>query len=322
MLRLAHPFLHSYMSDKSQEELREEVADSIPDDVTLFESDGKIYGTGPHGEFQVKPMRGSDEPVEDRCGWPVKYHMERYGQVRYCTMMPEKTFVDDGSDYCRHHKAAEQLMERAHELFKHGYFATNYINFAEKLDAAKFLFAVEMVGGLFEMSDHEFDLTTEERIIDASESQLIDQDNVGVELPIPQNDSLSVQANELWTAALKEVMQQNMQEAIFTEGMEKATVEATEGMEGQITDTLYGADEHHLHLPLSRVAKDIKEHLKNGGVSLDDDDGGIVTFQRNDYTLDVEPEEIESDATEDSSEVAGDFAEYLESDEAAEIEVE
>lgn len=316
---------HTVFALMAHENLRDRVPDTVPDDVELFEQDGEVYGRDEHGEFALDPMAGSSEPQSGRCGEPLKFYNDRYGEIRYCTAMPESTFVDDGSDYCRHHKSREALMERAHELFKHGYFATNYVNFAEKLDAAKFLFAVEMVGGLFELSRHDFDVQEAERTIDASDSDLIEEDAVTVALPVPSNDTLSFHANELWTAALKEVMAQNMQEAVFEEGMATKTLTESADMEGQITDTHYESTEHHLHLPISRVASDIKNHLKNGGVAIDDADSGVVTFQKNDYTLSVEPEETDSASAESVSETAVDFSEALEADgdaPAAEIEVE
>ena len=299
----------------TEEELREEVDDRVPDDIELFtqqsKKEGVIYGRDDHGEFEVKPMRGSAEPRDDRCGWPVRYYMERYGQKRYCTVMPESTFIDGGSDFCRIHKQADDLMEHHQELFKHGYFATNYVNFSKHLPPHKFLFAVEMVGGLFELSDHDFDVAEDTRTLDATDVEMIQEDAVEVTLPIPTNTMLTTQANELWAAALKEVMQQNMQEVIFQEGMQKQTLTASEGMEGQITDTHYESTEHHLHLPLSRVGKDIKTHLENGGVVLDDADNGAVRFQQNDYTLDISPKEIDSDGAEDFSEASADFSEHL-----------
>lgn len=308
---------------QSESELQDRVPDTVPDDVELFQQDGEVYGRDEHGEFALAPMAGSAEPQSGRCGEPLKFYNDRYGEIRYCTALPESIFVDDGSDYCRNHKSREALMERAHELFKHGYFATNYVNFAEKLDAAKFLFAVEMVGGLFELSRHDFDIVEAERTIDTTDSNLIEEDAIDVVLPLPSNDTLSFHANELWTAALKEVMSQNMQEAVFSEGMAVKTLSDSADMEGQITDTHYENTEHHLHLPISRVAKDIKEHLKNGGVAIDDADSGVVTFQKNDYTLDVSANEGDSDGAESVSETAVDFSEALEAEgeAAAEIEV-
>lgn len=304
-------------------DLRDNVPDSVPDDVELFARDGEIFGRDEHGEFALNPMAGSSEPQDGRCGRPLKFYGDRYGEIRYCTGLPEKTFVEDGSDFCKHHKSRQALMERAYELFEHGYFATNYINFAEKLSPAKFLFAVEMVGGLFEMSQHDFEVQEEERKIDTSDSNMIEEDAIRVALPLPTNKVVSLQANELWTAALKEVMTQNMQEAVFSDGMATKTLVESSDMEGQITDTMYESTEHHLHLPLSRIAKDIKEHIKNGGVELDDDDGGVLTFEKNDYTLAVEPTDPADEEVEDSGEAATDFAKMLEQeDDGEEIEIE
>jgi hypothetical protein len=296
------------MTDKNTEDLRSRVPDSVPDCIDLFERNGTVFGRDEHGEFELDPMRGADEPPDDRCGAPLTYYEDRYGQIRYCTGMPENTFVDGGSDFCRMHKSREALIERAHELFEHGYFATNYVNFAEKLDATKFIFAVQMLDGLFEMSDHDFNITRAERVIDTSNSGIIREDSAAVELPIPRSQGLQFQANELWMAALDEVKVQNMQEAIFTQGMEARTIAASADVEGQITDTVTEKEEHHLHLPVSRLTKDIKEHLKNGGVDVDGDDSAAITFEQRDYTLDVQPD----DDAESADDVAEEFSEAME----------
>ena len=303
------------------ENLRDEVSDTVPEDVELFRGDdGDIYGRDGHGEFAIEPMCGSNEPVDGRCGAVVTRTMERYGQTRYCTAMKESTFVDDGSEFCKRHKSREALMEQAQELFKHGHFATNYVNFVKHLSAEKFLFAVEMVGGLFEMSQHDFEVETETRDIDTSNSPIIEEDTVEVELPIPTKTSLSLQADQLWHAALAEVEMNNMREAVFEEGHTKEKIAKTADMEGKITDTKYEDVEHHLHLPISRLTTDIKKYLKNGGVAVDADESGVVTFQQNDYTLDVSPKETDSASAESVSETAEDFTEQL--TEAEPIEVE
>jgi hypothetical protein len=308
-------------------ELRKRVSDTVPDDVTLFERDGDVWGRDEHGEFRLDPMGGSAEPpADDRCGVPLRYYEERYGTIRFCTALKVGNFPDhnyEHDEYCRNHQSRHALMEQAHELFEHGYFATNYINFAEKLNAEKFIFAVEMFRGLLTQSTHDYDTASEVRVIDTSESTIINEDEVAVELLIPQDETHSFQANELWTAALKEVQVQNMQEVVFTDGMETQTLADSADMDGQITDTHYEKTEHHLHLPISRLAKDIKEHLKNGGVTIDDDEGGVITFQQNDYTMDVSPEETDSAETESVSAVSEDFAEQMQTDDdATDVEVE
>ena len=311
------------------DELRSRVPDTVPDDVELFEQDGDVYGRDSHGEFALDPMAGSCEPPEDtRCGVPLRHWEARYGQKRFCTMLKVGNFPDhnyEHDDYCRQHQSRYALMKRAHELFEHGYFATNYVNFAEKLSADKFIFAVEMFRGLIEQSTHDFDVQKEVRTIDTSASSIISEDQVAVELWIPADEKYALQANELWTAALKEVQVQNMQEVVFEDNMEKRTLTASSDMEGQITDTHYESTEHHLHLPISRLAGDIKDHLANGGVATDDDESGVIKFQKNDYTMDVGPDESDSDDAESVSEVSEEFTTKLaeaDEDEAAEVEIE
>lgn len=305
----------------TDDNLRDRVPDTVPDDIELFERDGEVHGRDSNGEFALNPMAGTEEPQEGRCGVPLKSYMDRYGEIRYCGALPVGKFKNtsyDHDEFCRNHQLRNALMERAKELFEHGYFASNYANFVDKIDPVKFLFAVQMVGGLFEQSQYEFDVHKEERNIDTSESEMIEEDQVRVTLPIPQNDAVLFAANELWMASIKEVMSQNMSEVVFEEGMSKQTYADSADMEGQITDYLTEDVEHHLHLPISRLAKDIKEHLQNGGVSTDGEDAGSITFEQKDYTLAVEPDPDSSgEATGDAQ---TDFHDQL--TEGAEIEVD
>lgn len=281
----------------------------LPDDVETYtkdEEDDIVYARDAHGEFEVDPKRGAGEPMDGRCNAVLKYTHERYGETRFCTRLPEHKFLPEGSDYCRVHKSQEALMERAIELIKHGAFAQNYVIFEKSLSPLKFIFAVEMFDGLLEQSRHDFDVAYEKRTIDSSGEDLIEESEVEVELPIPPNDTpLAFQVQELWNASLDEVKIQNMNEAVFTSGMSEKTIAKTADMEGAITDVKYEKQEHHLHLPLGRLTKDIKQHLENGGVTIgSDDDSGVVTFQKNDYSLTVGPdEESDSDESDDAEDV-------------------
>lgn len=280
----------------------------ISEDVRLSYRGDELWGRDDHGEFPIDPPRGTDKPREDRCGAVLKYTHERYGETRFCGGMPEKTFVSDGSEFCKHHKAREALMERHMELIEHGAFAQNYLVFAKALDPMKFVFAVEMFGGLLDMSSYDFEVEHAVRHIETDDSELVEEDEIEVGLPVPQRTDLSFQASELWQAALDEVKMQNMQEVIFTDGLSQETIAKSADMEGHITDTVTEDTEHHLHLPLSRVTKDIKNHLRNGGIDTDDDEGGVLTFQQNDYTLTVEPQGNDSDGTEADSDASEDVA--------------
>jgi len=276
--------------------------DWLSDDIECSIKNGELWGRGPHGEFCIDPPRGSPMPIEGRCGVPLRYSEKRYGETRYCMSWQ---LTDE--QFCKHHIGMKSFMENWTEMIEHGGFAQKYLIFVKKLSPLKFIFAVEMFGGLMEMSDIDFEVTHELRELDTSESRFIDEDTVEITLPIPTNDAATFNASELWQAALDEVKMQNMQEVIFDEGVSQETVSASADMEGHITDTVTEKREHHLHLPISRLTKDIKNHMKNGGVTMDDDDDAVLTFQKNDYTLSVEPDEKDFDVDKDNGE-SGDVA--------------
>lgn len=296
--------------------------DEYPDDWTTFYRDGEPWGRTADGkEFAFDT--GSPERVEERCNAPLRDYQRRYGEKRYCTRLPAGNFPGYDSDYCKTHLSMEDLEDRAHELFKHGYFAESYVNVAKRLSPTKFLFAVEMVGGLFNISEYDFEIEQERVTIDTSASILIEDDVVSVELPVPSNDALQFQADQLWQAALSEVEMRKMRELVFKEGVATSTYAGSADVDGQITDTLTEQTEHHLHLPISRVTKDMKEYLKNGGVDLDSEDDAAIKFEQNDYTLDVSPEDdMEPAEAEDSAAVAEDFASKLDAEEETVIEVD
>lgn len=278
---------------------------------TFYDDNGNPHGRTDDGkEFALDA--GSPEPVEGRCNAPLRDYQRRYGEVRYCTKMQAGNFPGYDSKYCKTHISMESPEDRAAELFKHGYFAESYVSVAKYLSPTKFLFAVEMVGGLFQMSDYEFGVAEESVALDTSESVLVSEDVVGVDLPIPTKNLF--QADQLWQGALAEAEMRKMREVVFKEGVSKETYADTADVDGEITDTLTERTEHHLHLPISRLTKDIKEHLKNGGVEVGkDEDGNLLTFQQNDYTLEVQPEaEVPED--EDAStveDVGQEFSERL-----------
>lgn len=277
--------------------------DWLSDDIECNIQGDELWGHGPHGDFPIDPPRGSPKPMENRCAAPLRYSEKRYGETRYCM-----AWQLNGENFCKRHRAMQDMIDQWSNMVKHGAFAQKYLIFVKKLSPLKFIFAVEMFEGLMEMSDVDFEPMTEVRMLDTSDSELLTEDEVEITLPIPTNSTASFHASELWEAALDEVKVQNMQEVIFDEGVSQQTVAASADMEGQITDIETEKKEHHLHLPVSRLTKDIKNHLKNGGIDLNDDDsGGSITFQKNDYTLDYGPEDDEFDVDADSGE-AGDVA--------------
>lgn len=292
--------------------------DWLTDDVETWEEDGIVFARDDHGEFPIDPPRGTDRPQDGRCGAVLKYTHERYGETRYCGALPAKHFPGYDSEHCKQHISRDKLMERAIELVQHGAFGKNYVVFEESLKPLEFVLAVEMFSGLLEQSRHDFETEQFVTTIDASGTELIEEDEIELELPIPTNVDFRFQANELWHASLDEIKQNRMQEAVFSSGVSEKTLAANADMEGKITDTKYEATENHLHLPISRLTKDIKEHLKNGGVSIDaEDESGVLTFQKNDYTLSVGPED-ETDS-EGAESLEGNISDALAGDMAPEV---
>jgi len=281
----------------------------MDDDIELRIQDGELWGKGPHGEFPVDPPRGSPMPIEGRCGMPLQFAEKRYGEKRYCMLWQ---LTDDIA--CRVHKHKTNFMDNWSNMIEHGAFAQKYLIFVEKLTPLKFIFAVEMFGGLLEMSDLNFDVKTEVREIDTTDSTYISEDAVTIQLPIPTNKQASFNAAALWEASLDQIKMQNIQEVLFDDGMEAETITATSDDSGTITDTIVEKREHHLHLPLSRLTKDVKNHLKNGGIRLNDDDNAqAITFQKNDYTLDVGPQNEYDDkkVSGETGEVASEFTKQV-----------
>lgn len=187
-------------------------------------------------------------------------------------------------------------MKDALDMMEHGYFAQSYVTFEQSLEAHEFVFAVEMFGGLLQKSRYEFEVEHEEVAIDSEDDWLISDDEVYLQIPIPQAVHNQVQALELWYFALDEITEQRMQNIRLEQGVSTSHVVATADEDGVITDRIEEGSEHHLNLPISRLTKDKKERLKIGGVEVgDEDDDGVIHFGNAEYVLDIEaPEEADS----------------------------
>ena len=298
--------------------------ENYPESWETFYRDGDAWGRTDDGkEFELDA--GAQTPQDGRCTAPLRDYERRYGEIRYCTQMPESTFVDDGSDYCKLHKSMDALMDRAVELVEHGAFGRSYVIFSRSMEPLEFISAVEIFDGLLQQSRHKFEVEYDERAVNTSESDLIRENEVAVELPFPTNTRFKFQYKELWQAALDEVKVERMQHCIFDDGVSQKTIAQTADIDGKITDTKYESEEHHLHLSVSRLTKDMKEHLKNGGVEIGAaDENGVVTFEKNDYTLDIAPtddaDSEQSDAPETVS--AAEFSQELDVEADATVEVE
>lgn len=280
--------------------------------------DGVLKGLDDQGEFEIDPPRGMDEPQDGRCNAVLRRTQQRYGETRYCGMLPVGTFGDatdyDHAEYCKNHQPYAISMERASELVRHGAFGQNYVVFEKALEPHEFIFSVEMFGGLLERSQYDYDVTEKRRKIDTTDSDLINDDEVVVTLPMPDNPQYEQAAQELWFLCLDEIVEQRMQRIRITQGVDSNHVVATADDDGVITDRIEERSESHLNLPISRLSKDKKERMKMGGIEVGvDEDDSAVTFERNEYTLDVSEMEPEEEAVEDIEELKpGDIGSEIE----------
>lgn len=246
-------------------------------DMETFEKDGEKYGRDEHGEFKLDA--GNTEPVSSEelgyqpCNAVLKYTMERYGEVRYCTAMAEKNFNDSGSNRCRVHKGRDNIMDKHRDNYKTGAFVQSYVGLFDKMEPHKRVVAIEMFRNLLGESKYDFDETTVTETIDTADVDWYEGDEVAVDFPIPQQHE--TRAKALWFATLEFIKVENIQEKMFEDAMKpqngttgEREVVITANEFGEVTDM----GEHHLNLPLSRIIKDHKNLLQMGGVALDNEE--------------------------------------------------
>lgn len=244
---------------------------------------------------------GSPEPLErgdthprtgkeikyDPCNAVLKYTWERYDEVRYCTGLAVGNFGDaanyEHDQFCKHHQGRKYLMDQQEENFKTGAFAKSYEHVFQYLEPHNQIMAVELLKSLMGESRYSFEPEDVVLEVDVSDSGMAEQDVLHVDFPIPTEKVVRGQA--LWYAALDFVKMQNISEEQFRvsaeetdmDGRSLAVGEKTFETETESGEVMEIVDEHHLNLPLSRIQSDYEQHLKFGGVSIEDDgDEGSV----------------------------------------------
>lgn len=254
-----------------------------------------------HGEYD--PDAGSPHPVDEDevsytpCNAVLKYTFERYGERRYCTAMAEENFDEDGSRFCKHHKSREALMKQHEENFKTGAYAKSHEHKFQHMPVHKQLLANDLYKSLLKESTYNFDTESVELEVDVSDDDFApDADTLVLDHPIPTDHEIRGKA--LWHAALDFITMESIREEQFRvaaeeqfEGRSLAIGEAIKVVSvtedgREIRDT----DEHHLNLPLSRLQKDYKQHMKFGGVEYDTEDDSASMGTR-EWVAVVEPED-------------------------------
>lgn len=260
-----------------------------------------------HGEYD--PDAGSPHPVEEEdvnytpCNAVLKYTFERYGERRYCTGMAVSNFGDaanyEHGQFCKHHQVRAEIMKQHEENFKTGAYAKSHQHTFQRLPPHKQLMANDLYKSLLTESTYDFQPDEMELEVDVSGSDFApDADTLVLDHPVPTEHEIRGKA--LWHASLDFITMESIKQEQFRvsaeetyEGRELAVGETisvvTVTEDGrEVTDT----DEHHLNLPLSRITKHYKEHMKFGGVKYDTDDDQSTMGQR-EWVAVVEPDEPE-----------------------------
>lgn len=258
-----------------------------------------------HGEYN--PDAGSTHPVEQDdvgyipCNAVLKYTFERYGERRYCTGMAVANFPSDAHDreysqFCKHHQHRGAIMEHHEDLVKHGAYTTSHEHTFQRLPPHKQVIANDMYRSLLDESTYDFETDDQALEVDVSEHDFPNDEIATLVLDHPIPRDRQMRAKALWFAALDFITMESIREEQFRvaaedthEGRELAigervTYVATEDDFKEVTE------EHHLNLPLSRIQTDYKEHLKFGGVPLDEG-SETESMSPREWAMVVEPQE-------------------------------
>lgn len=225
--------------------------------------DSKEKPTDSNGR-PYNPYQGSQSPTEGRCNCLLSNWEERYDEPRYCTALPKKYFMPDGSEFCKNHVSRENLMKNANQLMKHGAFAKNYVRVFGNLDTFEQIEVTQVFNNLVTDSVYDFESETVQWTFEV-EDEDIETDQIEQEIKIPT--SKMAPAKALWLAALDLAKMTRMNTIMFKDNLEhEKTITYTENGE-EITEM----DEHYMNLAYSRLASDYRKFLENGGIKVDID---------------------------------------------------
>lgn len=263
-----------------------------------------------HGEYDVDA--GSPHPIDpddvqyDPCNAVLRHTWDRYGERRYCSGMAVSNFTKHGAEtdyeydgYCKHHQMRGSNMERHEDQLTTGAYTKSHEHLFQHLPPHKQLIANDLYRSLLGESTYDFDTEAHELRIDVADNDFAgpETDTVVLDHPIPTQKE--VRAKALWHAALDFMKI----ESIGDEQFRVAAQEDHDGRELAIGErtTFVATDddfkevveEHHLNLPLSRIQKDYKEHMKFGGVPYDGNEEAVGEMSTHDWVAVVEADEEE-----------------------------
>ena len=259
---------------------------------------------------EFNPYTGSLEPQDGRCRALVTNWAARYGKKRYCTRLPEKTFIDDGSDRCKKHKGRDNLLMRADDLLDNGLEAKTVFHFYDKIHPTKKLLALKWYEQLMERSVYDFEWNLSPITIDFSDADdsLPTPTDERVEVDIQYATEYKDAATSLLLAATSKMKMLDVDSTLVLAGMERDTYEDSElDYESGDWNTLEGKDEHHLNLPNDRLIRTHGDLLEYGGVGIEDESEQrdesaetiIEVYENAGSKDDVDPEALHDDASLD-----------------------
>lgn len=266
------------------------------EEIWYDEDDCRWWGSDEHGEFPL--LAGSPHPVEKGdwnefkgkrmnyhpCNRVLKFTFKRYGERRYCTGLS-----NGPDDTCKHHKARLDMEEQQQENFKTGAYTESYDSIFEYLPPHKKVMANELFRSLIAESTYEFAEKLVEREVDTTEWDGMG-DSITLLHPVPTEHQIRCMA--LWFAALDFMVMQNIRQEQFKVAAMEGTAVGEKEFEreaesGQVYTVI---DEHHLNLALSRIQKDYSNHLKFGGVPLEDE-AQVSDVSEREWVIEIRPEE-------------------------------
>lgn len=258
------------------------------------------------GEYNTEA--GSIEPVtEDEVGYTpcnavLKFTYSRYGETRYCKAMAVGNFGEAANyeypEYCKHHQNRRAMKEQQEENFKTGAYVKTYEALYNYLPPHKQIMAIDLYTSLMDESVYDFGATSVVREVSMGEK------TVHVDFPVATEHR--ARAASLYFASLDFIKIQNINEEQFRiadeetgpRGQSLTVGEDVFERETESGQTVEIKDEHHLNLPLSRIQKDYKEHMRFGGVpqDVDMDMIGLGGGDEREWVIEIdEPEPEASD---------------------------
>lgn len=268
------------------------------EEIWYDEGDESWKGSDGRGEFDLdagsKTKPDPNDYKYEPCGFVLRSTYDRYNEQRFCEGMARSNFGLD-QEACKHHvsRTTDGWVQNKADRFTSGAHAKSKANVFRYMQPHEQIVTNDLYQSLVEESVYDFATEIEHLTIDVEGEDFGGSaDELLMDHPIPTNHETRCKA--LWYAALDFISMQSIRKEQFREVLEDENVDAI-GERWQVVASgeqgaVYDKDEHHLNLPLSRLQKDYKQHLKFGGVTVDPTaDMEQNEMSERDWVLEVHP---------------------------------